>query len=188
MGECSFCFPAATVSPTNVPSSQDACSAKTVGYSPAAVMKQVDNTPFSDDAANATRALTKAMILHPIACGLDFIAFMLALGAGMFGSLLASLVAALAFIVTLVILIIDFILFGIVKHDVNNDGTGASAYYASAAWTILVSAVCSLLGTVIVFFTCCSARLHRRRNGMGTKNEVVQDGYAPPTTRRRRWF
>lgn len=159
-----------------------------MGYDPAAVMKQVDNTHFSSDAADSARALTKVMILHPIACGLNFIAFLLAIGAGVVGSLLASLVAALAFIVTAVILIIDFILFGIVKHDVDNDGTGASAHYAAAAWTILVAGICSLLGAIVVFFTCCSARLHRRRNGMGTKNEVVQDGYAPPTTRRRRWF
>ncbi|KAH8911907.1 pali-domain-containing protein [Coniochaeta sp. PMI_546] len=166
----------------------DDCSPRTLGYSPAAVMNQVDNTQFSDYAERTTRSLTKAMILHPIACGLNFIAFMLALGAGVVGSLLASLVAALAFLVTVVILIIDFVMFSIVRSNVNDDGTGAHAYYASAAWTILVSAICSLIGTVIVFFTCCSGRLHRRRNGVATKHEVVQDGYAPPTTRRRRWF
>jgi len=166
----------------------DQCSKRTLGYSPAAVMNQVDGTQFSDYATRTTRSLTKAMVLHPIACGLNFIAFMLALGAGVVGSLFASLVAALAFLVTLVILIIDFVMFSIVKSNVNDDGTGAHAFYASAAWTILVSGICSLLGTVIVFFTCCSGRLHRRRNGMTTKHEVVQDGYAPPTTRRRRWF
>jgi len=165
----------------------DNCSKKTLGYSPAAVMNQVENTQFSDYATRTTRSLTKAMILHPIACGLNFIAFMLALGAGVVGSLLASLVAAVAFIVTLVILIIDFVLFSIVKSNVNDDGTGAHAFYASAAWVILVSAICSLIGTIIVFLTCCSGRLHRRRDGM-TKHEVVQDGYAPATTRRRRWF
>jgi len=152
-------------------------------------MNQVDNTQFSDYATRTTRSLTKAMVLHPIATGLNFIAFALALGAGVVGSLLASLVAALAFLVTLVILIIDFVLFSIVKSNVNDDGTGAHAFYASAAWTLLVSAICSLLGTIVVFLTCCSGRLHRRRDGMTTKHEVVQDGYAAPATRRRRrWF
>jgi uncharacterized membrane protein len=168
--------------------SHDACSRKTLGYSPAAVMNQVDNTQFSDYATRTTRSLTKAMVLHPVSCGLNFIAFMLALGAGVVGSLLASLVAAVAFIVTLVIMIIDFVLFSIVKSNIHDDGTGAHAYYASAAWTILVSAICSLIGTIIVFFTCCSSRLHRRRDRVTTKHEVVQDGYAAPTTRRRRWF
>ena len=152
-------------------------------------MNQVDNTQFSDYATRTTRSLTKAMVLHPIATGLNFIAFMLALGAGVVGSLLASLVAALAFLVTLVILIIDFVLFSIVKSNVNDDGTGAHAFYASAAWTLLVSAVCSLLGTIVVFLTCCSGRLHRRRDGVTTKHEVVQDGYGAPAARpRRRWF
>lgn len=165
----------------------DDCSQSTLGYSPAFVMNQVDNTQFSQYAESTTRSLTKAMILHPIACGLNFIAFMLALGAGVVGSLLASMVALLAFLVTLVIMIIDFVLFSIVRSNINDDGTGAHAYYASAAWTILVSAICSLIGTIIVFFTCCSGRMHSRRNrGVGTKHEV--DGYAPPTTRRRRWF
>jgi len=166
----------------------DDCSPHTLGYSPAAVMNQVDGTQFSDYATRTTRDLTKAMILHPIACGLNFIAFMLALGAGLVGSLLASLVAALAFLVTVVILIIDFVMFGIVRSNVNGDGTGAHASYGVAAWTILVSAICALIGTVIVFFTCCSSRLHRRRNGVVTKHEVVQDGYAPATSRRRRFF
>lgn len=152
-------------------------------------MNQVDGTQFSDYSTRTTRSLTKAMVLHPIACGLNFVAFMLALGAGVVGSLLASLVAALAFLVTLVILIIDFVMFSIIRSNVNDDGTGAHAFYATAAWTILVAAICSLLGTVIVFLTCCSGRLHRRR-GVATKHEVVaQDGYAPPpATRRRRWF
>lgn len=166
--------------------SVDDCSQSTLGYSPAFVMNQVDNTQFSEYAERTTRSLTKAMILHPIACGLNFIAFMLALGAGMVGSLLAAMVALLAFLTTVVIMIIDFVLFSIIKSNVNDDGTNANPYYASAAWTILVSAICSLLGTIIVFFTCCSGRLHRRRSAMAPKNEV--DGYAPPATRRRRWF
>jgi uncharacterized membrane protein len=150
-------------------------------------MNQVDNTQFSEYAERTTRSLTKAMILHPIACGLNFIAFMLALGAGLVGSLLASMVALLAFLVTLVIMIIDFVMFSIVRNNINEDGTGARAYYAAAAWTILVSAICSLIGTLIVFFTCCSGRMHKRRNGGVAKHEV--DGYAPPATRpRRRWF
>jgi hypothetical protein len=145
-------------------------------------MSSVDGTQFSDYASSTTRALTKAMILHPISCGLNFVAFMLALGAGVVGSFLASLVALLAFLVTCVVMIIDFVLFSIIKSNVNDDGTGANAFYASAAWTILVSAICSLFGTVVVFLTCCSGRLHKRRHAA----KPEQDGYAPPA--RRRWF
>jgi hypothetical protein len=148
-------------------------------------MSAIDGTEFSDYAEDTTRALTKAMILHPIACGINFIAFLLALGAGMVGSLLASLVALLAFLTTAVACIIDFVLFSIVKSNVNDRGeeTGSGAYYSAAAWTILVSAVCSLAGAVLVFFTCCSARMHRRR-GVAPKSD-----FGEPVPRRRwgRW-
>lgn len=147
-------------------------------------MGTADGTQFSEYAERTTRALTKSMILHPIACGLNFIAFLLALGAGMIGSFLASMVALLAFLTTAVACIIDFVLFSIVKSNVNDRGeaTGTGAYYGAAAWTILVSAICSLVGAVVVFFTCCSARLHRRRGVATHKTE-----YASPPRRRRFW-
>jgi len=169
----------------NYVNADDDCSNSQVGYSPAAVMTRIDGTDFSDYATETTRALTKAMILHPIACGLNFIAFLLALGAGVVGSLLASLVALLAFLTTVIIMIIDFVLFSIVRSNVNDNNTNANAHYGAAAWTILASAICSLFGTIIVFLSCCSGRLHQRRNRgvMPAKAEYVE-----PPRRRRRWF
>jgi type IV secretory pathway VirB3-like protein len=166
--------------------SGDICSKSRVGYSPAAVMAATDGTQFSDYAEDTTRSLTKAMILHPIACGINFIAFLLALGAGMVGSLLASLVALLAFLTTAVACIIDFVLFSIIKSNVNDRGhtTGTGAYYGAGAWTTLVSAICSLIGAVVVFFTCCSARLHRRR-GLAAKGDYGAP--VAPARRRRFW-
>ncbi|KAI0012711.1 pali-domain-containing protein [Xylariaceae sp. FL0662B] len=173
----------------------DACSRSQVGYDPAAVVtSQVQSVDFSSNAATALRALTRVMILHPIATGLAFIAFLLALGAGVLGGLLASLVSLLTFLVTLVALVCDFVAFGIVRNEVNdlfddddNNGTAAaSAHWGPAAWTLLASAICSFLATFVVFFTCCSARIHRRREARGV---AKAEGYVPPpTTRRRRWF
>ena len=53
------------------------------------------------------------MILHPIACAVAFIAFALSCGAGVVGSLLGALVALLAWVLTLVVMAIDFSLFGV---------------------------------------------------------------------------
>lgn len=147
-------------------------------------MASVDGTDFSHHTTSATRTMTKIMILHPIACGLNFIAFLLALGAGVVGSFLASLVALLAFVTTVVVMIIDFVLFGIIKHKVNDDGSGSHAHFSVAIWLILVSAICSLLGTVVVFFTCCSARIHNRRH---STKPAETSAYGAPV-RRRRWF
>ncbi|KAL2257434.1 hypothetical protein VTK26DRAFT_175 [Humicola hyalothermophila] len=169
---------------TNV-NGQDLCSDSRVGYSPAAVMRAVDGTRFSEYAEDTARVLTRVMILHPVACGLNFLAFLLALGAGALGSLLAGLVALLAFAATAVACVVDFVLFGIVRNHVrdNNDELGGSdAEYGAAAWTALVSAVCSLVGAVVVFATCCSARLRRRREVV-----VKEEGGAVPRRRWGRW-
>ena len=71
-------------------------------------MAEIDGTGFSEAASDSADALTYAMILHPIACGIAFIAFLLSIGAGVIGSLLGALVAALAWILTLVVMAIDF--------------------------------------------------------------------------------
>lgn len=127
------------------------------------MLAKVNIGDFSDASSVSTKGLTRAMVLHPIATGINFIAFLTAIGAGFVGSLLASFVALVAFIVTVVAMIIDFVLFGLVRSHVNDDTSGAVAGYSTAAWTILASAICSLLGTVVVFLTCCSSRMHSRR-------------------------
>ncbi|KAI1778665.1 pali-domain-containing protein [Hypoxylon cercidicola] len=167
-------------------SGQDSCSRSHVGYDPIAIVEQnVNNVDFSDYAADTSRGLTRVMILHPIATGLAFIAFLLALGAGVVGSLIASLTSLLTFIVTLVVLITDFVCFSIIKSEVNGANNGSRAEWGAASWTTLVAAICSLLATVVVFFTCCSTRLHRRRDARMAKG--VPDGYGAPARRRRWW-
>jgi len=162
----------------------DDCTNARVGYSPADVLDSAGaSSDFSDTARSTTRALTRAMILHPIAGGINFIAFLLSLGAGVIGSLLASMVALLAFIVTVAIMIIDFVLFSIVRSNIN-DNTDYHATFGVAAWTTLAAAICSLLATVVVFLTCCSGRRKRRhQSAAAAKTEYVE------TPRRRRgWF
>jgi len=158
------------------------CSPSTVGYSPADIMIGVDGTQFSQYSIDTTNSLTKVMVLHPVATGLAFLAFILALGAGVVGSLLAALVAVLSFVVTAVVLICDFVLFSIIKNNVNTDGSGSDAFYSVGIWTILVAGICTLLGSVIVFLSCCSSRLHRNR----TTSKV--DGGYNTAPRRRRWL
>ncbi|KAI1401898.1 pali-domain-containing protein [Hypoxylon fuscum] len=168
-------------------SGNDFCSRSQVGYDPVAIVEEnVHDVNFSDYAADTAKGLTHVMILHPIATGLAFIAFLLALGAGVVGSLLASLVALLTFIVTLVVLITDFVSFSIIKSQINQADNGSRAEWGAASWTILVSAICSLLATIVVFFTCCSARLHHKRDRRAAKD--VPEGYGAPVARRRRWW
>jgi len=160
---------------------QDFCFPKTIGYEPASIMAQIDGTGFSTASGDTANGLTKVMILHPIACGISFIAFLLAIGSGFCGSLLASLVSAVAFIVTLVVMATDFVSFGIIKNAVNNDGSGSRAYYSTGMWTLLAAMIVLFFATIIVFFSCFSSRRERRTG-------KVDPAYANGTTTTRRRF
>jgi len=163
-----------------VQTDQDYCYPKSIGYNPGGIMSYIDAKDVTSDTAEG---LTRVMILHPIGCGLAFIAFLLALGAGFFGALLASMVSAVAFIITLVAMACDFALFGIIKNKVNNDGTGSHAYYSVGMWTILAAMICLFLATFIVLFTCCSARRHRN----DARVSKHSDSAYGTTTRRHFW-
>ncbi|KAF0329124.1 pH-response regulator [Colletotrichum asianum] len=169
----------------------DRCPSARIGYDPAQIVSESDGTNYSTYSSNTSEALTRVMILHPIAAAVSFIAFVLSVGAGMFGSLFAALVAGTSFIITLVALICDWVGFALIKKNVNDDSDGGAsdsyAHFDVALWTLLAAAICLLLGTTVVFFTCCSGRLHKRRE---QRSKV--DHYSPPAThtpyRRRRWW
>ncbi|KAF6824418.1 ph-response regulator [Colletotrichum musicola] len=169
----------------------DNCPSSRIGYSPADIVTEADGTRYSNYAANTSEALTRVMILHPIAAGIAFVAFVLSVGAGIFGSLLAALVSGVAFVVTLAALVCDWIGFALVRNNVNDDDDGGQsdsyAHFGVALWTLLAALICLFLGTIVVFFTCCSGRLHKRR-----QQRAKVDHYSPPAThqpyRRQRWW
>ncbi|KAF3357831.1 hypothetical protein VdG1_05496 [Verticillium dahliae VDG1] len=59
------------------------------------------------------------------------------------------------------------------------------AYYDAALWCVLASAICSLLATIILFFTCCTGRVNRKR-----AERRKADYHSPPAVAhtRRRWW
>ncbi|KAK6864139.1 hypothetical protein PG990_006425 [Apiospora arundinis] len=173
----------------NVDSSVNGCTRSHVGYNAASIIQRVPGSDIdvSDASAKTANALTRVMVLHPVACGLSFIAFLLALGAGVVGSFLASLVSLLAFVVTLVVLITDFVGLALLRNAVNKSNQ-ATARYGAGAWTLLAAAVCQLLATVIVFFTCCSARLHKKRDNRNSTKAERYDSPPRTTSNSRRWF
>ncbi|POR39175.1 Uncharacterized protein TPAR_00641 [Tolypocladium paradoxum] len=160
----------------------DQCSGAHIGYNPAQVMSEIDGTDFSSAAENTSKGLTRVMVLHPVATGLCFIAFLLCLGTGIVGSLLATLSALLAFVVTVVAMICDFVSFSIIKHDVN-DHNRSKAEWGPAIWLMLVAAVLTLFASVIVFVTCCAGRSKKKRESR------TKEGWTDPAaaTRRRFW-
>ncbi|KAI1177674.1 pali-domain-containing protein [Nemania sp. FL0916] len=164
----------------------DTCSKAHIGYDPVTVIQNnVGDTSFSSYAHDTARALTKVMVLHPVATGLAFISFFLSLGAGIVGSFIAALGAFITFLVVAVVLITDFVSFAIVRNAVNDSSETVVASFGPAAWTTLVAAILCLFAAVILLFTCCSARLHRRRETRYRDSKVSATS-SPP--RRRRFF
>jgi len=166
-----------------VTTDQDLCFPKVIGYKPAVIMAEIDHTTFSNASSDTADALTNAFILHPIACGLAFIAGLAALG-GVIGGLISTLVAAVAWIITLVVMAIDFAAFGIIKNHVNSDGSGSHAYYSVGMWTTLAAMILLFFGMILVFLTCCTQRRKNRRtrtsadgryaNGAGYRTEKTK--------------
>jgi hypothetical protein len=91
---------------------QDYCSKKTIGYKPVDIMAQIEGTHFSRAGGATTNGLTDTFILHPIACGLAFIAALCAIG-GVVGSLVGVIIGVIAWIITIVVMAIDFTVFGV---------------------------------------------------------------------------
>ena len=91
---------------------QDYCYPKVIGYKPATIMEQIDHTTFSTSGRDSADELTNAFILHPVACALAFIAGLVALG-GMIGGLISTMIAIVAWLITLVVMAIDFAAFGV---------------------------------------------------------------------------
>ncbi|KDR77417.1 hypothetical protein GALMADRAFT_65751 [Galerina marginata CBS 339.88] len=164
---------------------QDSCSGRSIGYSPMKIMEDIDHADYNTASVNTADALTRVQILHPIACAIAFIAFFFSIGAGICGSVLASMTAVLAWIITLVVLITDFVSWGIVKDHVNKDGSGSHAAFGTGMWTELGAMVALFFGAFLVFCSCCGAR---RRSNRGMNGSVGEKPAYAGTGRRRRFW
>jgi heme/copper-type cytochrome/quinol oxidase subunit 2 len=148
------------------------------------IMEGIDNAQYSTASIDTADSLTRVQILHPVACAIAFIAFLFALGAGICGSILSALVSMLAWIITLVVLITDFISWGIVKDKVNKDGSGSHARFGTGMWTELAAMILLFLGAFLVLVSCCGAR--RKNRGMNG-HQTSHAGKGSGTGRRRFW-
>jgi len=147
-------------------------------------MAAADGTAFSTASGDTANALTRVQVLHPIACGMAFISFLVALGSGFCGSLMAALLAFVTFLLTLIVMATDFVAWGIIKNNVNSDGTGSRAVFGAGIWTLLAAMVVLFFASIIVFLSCCTSRRSRRDDRL-SKTEYVN---GPNTTMKRRWY
>ncbi|KAG8869588.1 hypothetical protein FRB98_002371 [Tulasnella sp. 332] len=113
---------------------------------------------FSNSKGKTLNNLLNALILHQVAAGVAFIAFLLAVISHRIGFLLASAVASLAWVITLVAMAIDFALFGVIKTHVHDAHNGMTASYGVATWTTLAAFIILFFATNTTCFACVTGR------------------------------
>jgi uncharacterized membrane protein len=60
-----------------------------------------------------------------------------------------------------IVLIADFVGFGIVKKHVNGDGSGSSAAFGVCMWTLVAAMVALFLGMLFIFLRSCGVQRNR---------------------------
>ncbi|KAF8710440.1 Pali protein, partial [Rhizoctonia solani] len=120
---------------------------------------------LNTDNLNTTtiRNLTYIMVLHPVAAGLAGLAVIFGLCGAAYsrvGTIFMSLAAALATICTLIVFVIDMVLWGIARNRIRDEG--ASANYGNANWMVAGALAALLLGFCSAALGSCG-RFSRRR-------------------------
>src|ERR1700733_2362838 len=92
---------------------RNACSGKNIGYDIIRVVEEFDSVKSSSGTATTVKNLSRAFIIHPIAAGVAFLSFVTALASHRIGFLFASLIAMVATAFTFIVLIIDWVAFGV---------------------------------------------------------------------------
>ncbi|KAK6403795.1 hypothetical protein LTR95_018923 [Oleoguttula sp. CCFEE 5521] len=142
----------------------DYCSATSIGYAPAHVVAAADYTRLTDIETGTSDSFTRAMILHPIISALTFFAWLTALGAGLFGSLIGLALAGIAHMLCVTVLGTDFTLFGILRHHINSDWSGSHATFGDGIWCLVAGFVLLFWGWLLVGLTCLRNRTEEQRS------------------------
>ncbi|WVW81216.1 hypothetical protein I302_103207 [Kwoniella bestiolae CBS 10118] len=149
------------------------CSSRQLGYDIASVSGSVSDFTYVNE---NLEHVTKALVLHPIAAGLTFIAFIVAFFSDHLGFLFAALIAFLAFLVSLAAMVIDFVMFGIIRHEIN-DNTSSTASFDNAIWLTLAATIILFFSTFVVCFETCTQRRRRSKDRGYSEPYAGNGGY-----------
>jgi len=145
------------------------CSPKKLGYS---IDGRVSQLLGVDRFVNITsKALTAVLVLHPIACGLAFIAMVLSFimarptnGTTRFSSLMTLIANLLAAFLTTAVFVIDVVLVAVVRHHVRDETrNNVTAKYGNGVWMVLGAMIALWLGIITATCGIFQLRRHRRK-------------------------
>lgn len=106
----------------------------------------------------------------------------------MIGSLAGALAAAFAWVLVLIVMATDFTTFGIVKHQVNENGFNlVTASFGDAIWLLVASFILLFVGMLIVLFTCCVSRREKKRKERRDKEIASTEPVGTSSGRKKRF-
>ncbi|GAA5973334.1 hypothetical protein JCM11641_003077 [Rhodosporidiobolus odoratus] len=151
---------------SNLDGGADACSSTGTGYNlPPIIVSLAEATgTISDSTESAIHAVTTALVLHPVACGVSFLAFIIAGCSDRLGYLFAALVAAFAAIIALICMILDLVLFYVVKKYLQHNNLPVDISYSTGTWLTVAAFACLFVGVFATACACITDRRHRRRS------------------------
>ncbi|TFK42679.1 actin cortical patch SUR7/pH-response regulator pali [Crucibulum laeve] len=170
-GVWGYCVSAIQVSVAGFDRSRGAqCSGTHLGYTIDETIASVLN---ADDIRNVlSRTTTAALVIHPIACGLTFLTFIISLfilrrgsnGTSRLPSLLTLGVGLTAALLTTVVFLIDVIFVAVVRHRVRDASDGnLTLTWGNAVWMTLGATVALWLAMVGACAGVCACGGRNRR-------------------------
>lgn len=153
------------------------CTNRSLGYRADDIIELLGST--GEISGSIVRGLTYALVLHPIAAGIVLIAMIVSLTTNVCLDICGSLIAFFAFLVCLVALIVDSVLFVTARQRINSDLAGSPASLGNCYWMVVAATASLLLASITVCFGSARARRNKRAresaayNGAPYANEPV---------------
>jgi len=151
------------------------CTDKSLGYRADDIVDTLGET--GDISGSVVRGLTYALVLHPIAAGVTLIAMIVSLTTNVCLDICGSLIAFFAFLVCLVALIVDSVLFITARNRINSNVAGSPASLSNCYWMVVTATVSLLLAAITVCFGSARARRNKRARD---STSGANYGYAAP--------
>jgi len=127
----------------------------------------------SNNSVYISSTWTNGLAVHPVACGVAFIAFLLSFSQHITVTLLASLVSFLAATITLIAFAIDIALYAYFKNQMGDLGYGSKTITGPGFWLTFTS----LILLILAGFTVCCGRRRNRMSGATASTPTTKPGF-----------
>lgn len=140
-------------------SPETSCTSPKIGF---AISAMINRLASGTNVTDKYDALTKAMIIHPLAALLSFIAFLISLFSNRFGFVFVNIASGIAGLFTFLVFLVDVLIFSFIRLEVNKV-SGVSASYGPAFAFVVVAFFCLVVAQFFSFWQCCCGRSRRER-------------------------